>query len=148
MFAFLKSSVFLVVMCLSLALATATLAMKTTMLTAQVATMTASAGAAAVANRAAIAKAVARTKAKARIRRYIAAIPIVGMGAVGAFETQDYLEWKTDNPDGSMADYSCEVSNASAGVVDEVLQSLPDRFRLSSDLVLSYLPECEGPDDI
>ena len=145
MFGFLRNTTFLLITCATLAVSTLSLAAKTVALSGQVATMTASAATAAVANRKAIASAVARTKAKARIRRYVAAIPLVGIAAAGAFETQDYLEWQEENPERDRGDYACEVADASASVIDEVLQSLPERVRPSSDLVLSKMPECEEP---
>ncbi|MCF7698150.1 hypothetical protein [Loktanella sp. M215] len=146
MFGFFKNTAFLVVLCVSLAISTASLLAKTVMLTAEVATLSASAAGTVIANRKAIASAVVKAKAKARIRRYVAAIPLVGIAAVAAFEAQDYLEWQDENPDGSKSDYACDMAEASASVVDEVLQDLPEKIRPSNDYILSYLPDCENPD--
>ena len=107
--------------------------------------MTASAAAAAIANRKAIAAAVLRTKAKARLRRALVVVPVAGIAAAIAFEREDYLEWKQDNPDGDLEAYGCEVSAVSAEVVDDVLQDLPEQVRPSRDWLLSRLPECEKP---
>ncbi len=95
--------------------------------------MTASAAATAVAHRTALAKAVAKTKAKARLRRLIAAAPFVGLAAVGYFEEQDFQEWLLDNPEGTRAEYGCEVAALTAEVLDETLQDLPDSFRPNAD---------------
>ena len=146
MLKFFQNTAFLIVLCVSLALSTAAFATKAIMLSAEVATLSASAAASAITHRREVAKAVAKAKAKARIRRYVAAIPLIGIGAVAAFETQDYLEWSEENPNGTKADYACDTAEASAQVVDEVLQALPKRIRPSSDYVLSYLPECEMAD--
>ena len=144
-FALFKNTVFMLIMCATLAVSTAALAFKAISLTAQVATMTASATTAAIAHRKTIASTVARLKAKARLRRVMAAVPLVGIGAAGYFERQDFIEWQADNPEGTLAEYSCEVATISAEVVDEVLQELPAEIRPGRDLVLSYLDECDQP---
>ncbi|MFH1517162.1 MAG: hypothetical protein ABIH17_04685 [Pseudomonadota bacterium] len=106
--------------------------------------MTAGAAAAAIANRKAIAAAIVRTKAKARLRRALVVLPIAGIAAAVAFERQDFLEWKEENPDGDVEDYGCEVSTVSAEVIDEVLQDLPGQVRPSRDWLLSRMPDCEA----
>ena len=126
----------------ALLVSTVVLAVQAVTLTAQVATVTASASAAALSHRKELAKAIARTKAKARLRRMLVAVPVIGAGAAVAFEAQDFRDWQIDNPEGTFADYSCEVAMLSAEVVDEVLQDLPDGFRPSRDMVLNQLPEC------
>ncbi len=138
----LRNTVVLIWLCAALLFSTVALAVQAVTLTAQVATVTASASAAALSHRKDLAKAIARTKAKARLRRMLVAVPVVGAGAAVAFEAQDFRDWQVDNPDGTFADYSCEVASLSAEVVDEVLQDLPDGFRPSRDMVLNQLPEC------
>ncbi len=141
-FGFIRTTAFLVVLCVSLATTAVSMGIWAVSLTAQVTTMTASAAAAAVANRKAIAAAVLRTKAKARLRRALVVLPVAGIAAAIAFERQDYLEWKQDNPDGDLEAYGCEVSAVSAEVVDDVLQDLPGQVRPSRDWLLSQLPDC------
>ena len=138
----LRSTVVLMWLCGALAIGTLTFGVQAVLLSAQVATATANAAAAAVAHRKSLAKAVSKTKAKARLRRMLVAVPVVGTGAAVAFEAQDYQEWQTNNPDGTFADYSCEVAELSAEVVDDVLQDLPETLRPSRDMVLEQLPEC------
>lgn len=141
LFAILKNTTFLLILCGTLAVSTATLAMRT----ASLGTQLAAAGAgAALAQRKAVAAAVTTTKAKARLRRLMVAVPIAGIAAGGYFERQDYKQWQTENPQGTFGDYSCEVATVSAEVVDEVLQELPERVRPSRALILSRLPECEN----
>ena len=142
LFRLVRTTAFLVVLCVSLATTAVSLGVWAVSLTAQVTTMTASAAAAAIANRKAIAAAVLRTKAKARLRRALVVVPVAG---IVAFEREDYLEWKEDNPDGDLEAYGCEVSAVSAEVVDDVLQDLPEQVRPSRDWLLSRLPECEKP---
>lgn len=132
-------------LCGALLVSTVALGMQALTLSAQVATVTASASAAALAHRKAVAKAVSKAKAKARLRRLLVAIPVIGTGAAVAFEAQDFRDWQSDNPEGTFADYSCEVAGLSAEVVDEVLQELPNGFRPSRDMVLDQLPECRPP---
>ena len=134
----LRNTVVLMWLCGALAVSTVALGVQALTLSAQVATLTASASAAALAHR----KALAKAKAKARLRRVLVAIPVVGAGAAVAFEAQDFRDWQIDNPEGTFADYSCEVAELSAEVVDEVLQDLPDGLRPSRDMVLNQLPEC------
>jgi len=140
--AFLRTAGFLAVLCVSLATTAISMGIWAVSLTAQVTTMTASAAAAAIANRKAIAAAIVRTKAKARLRRALVVLPIAGIAAAVAFERQDYLEWKTDHPDGDVEDYGCEVGTVSAEVIDDVLQDLPETVRPSRDWLLSRVPSC------
>lgn len=143
LFALLRTTSFLVMLCVSLAATTFSLGIWAVSLTAQVATVTTSAAAAAIAHRKAIAAAVLRTKAKARLRRALVVLPVAGIAAAAVFEHQDYLEWKSDNPDGDLQDYGCEVGAVSAEVVDDVLQDLPEEVRPSRHWLLARLPECE-----
>lgn len=155
---FTRTSVFLGMLCFTLATAALSMSLWAINLTAQVATITASAASKAIAHRnamaglrtrmtlqreKAVAKAVAKTKAKARLRRSMAAIPVLGIAAVGYFEHRDYEAWKQENPESTFGAYGCEVGTSSAEVLDEVLQELPETFRLSPDMVLSRLPKCE-----
>lgn len=144
-FKLMRTTAFLAVMCVSLATTAVSLGVWAVSLTAQVTTMTASAAAAAIAHRKAIAAAVLRTKAKARLRRALVVVPVAGIAAAVAFEREDYLEWKQDNPDGDLEDYGCELSAVSAEVVDDVLQDLPEQVRPARDWLLSRLPECADP---
>jgi len=145
LFAFIRTTAFLVVLCISLATTAVSLGIWAVSLTAQVTTMTAGAAATAIAHRKAIAAAVLRTKAKARLRRALVVVPVAGLAAAIAFERQDYLEWKEDNPDGDVEAYGCEVSVVSAEVVDDVLQDLPEQVRPSRDWLLSRTADCEKP---
>ena len=135
----LKNTVFLTILCLMLAISTATLAIKTLSLGAKVAAVTAGATAA---QRQAVATAVTRTKAKARLRRMVVMVPVAGIAAAGYFEEQDYREWKEENPELGRKDYACEVSHVSAEVIDDMLQGLPEDIRPSREFLLSKLPEC------
>ena len=142
----MRTTAFVGVLMVSLATTAVSMGIWAISLTAQVTTMTASAAAAAIANRKAIAAAVLRTKAKARLRRALVVIPVAGIAAAVAFEREDYLEWKEDNPDGTLEAYGCEVSAVSAEVVDDVLQDLPETVRPSRDWMLSRMPDCDAAD--
>lgn len=144
-FRWLRSTVVLLWLCGALAVGTVVLAVQAITLSAQVATLTAGAAATAVKHRKEMAKAVSKAKAKARLRRMLVAIPFVGGGVAVAFEAQDFQDWLVDNPDGTFAEYSCEVAALSAEVVDDVLQDLPETVRPSRDMVLRQLPDCETP---
>ena len=144
-FRWLRNTVVLMWLCGALAVSTLASGVQAFTLSAQVATATASASAAALRHRKELAKAVTKAKAKARLRRILVAVPVVGTGVAVAFEAQDFHDWQLDNPEGTFADYSCEVAELSAEVVDEVLQDLPQGVRPSRDLVLRQLPECEAP---
>lgn len=135
----LKNTVFLSIMCLMLAISTATLAVKTLSLGTKVAAVAAGAAAA---QRQAVATAVTRTKAKARLRRMVVMVPVAGIAAAGYFEEQDYQEWKAQNPGLGRTDYACEVSRVSADVIDDMLQGLPEDVRPSREFLLSKLPDC------
>lgn len=106
---------------------------------AQVASLTATIAANAIASSKQTAKTVFRTKAKARLKRLIAAMPFVGIAAVGYFEEQDYKEWLLENPEGDRKQYACEVANITAEVLDEVLQDLPDNLRPNPTQLSDYL---------
>ena len=87
-------------------------------------------------------KAISKEKAKARLKRLIVAIPLLGTGAALAFEANDLKVWLGENPNKAPTDYGCEVASSSAEVMDEVLAELPEKFRPSSDLIMSKMPEC------
>ena len=55
------------------------------------------------------------------------------------------LALSIESPDKSATDYGCEVASSSAEVMDEVLTELPEKFRTSSDLIMSRMPECNKP---
>jgi hypothetical protein len=138
LFRWVRSTVIQLWLCAALAVSAVTLGVHALTLSAQVAAMSASASAAAMRHR----KEMARAKAKARLRRLVVAVPFVGGGAVLAFETQEFRAWQDTNPEGTFGDYSCEVAELSAQVVDEVLRDLPDRMRPSRDMVLNQLSDC------
>ncbi|MCG6560784.1 hypothetical protein MB818_21500 [Ruegeria sp. 1NDH52C] len=138
-----RSVVFLGWLCIALASTTIAAGVWAVQLSATVATMSANAAAAAIAHRKQLAKTVAKTKAKARLRRVVAAIPVVGVGALAFFEEQDYQEWLLQNPEGTRQQYACQISILTAEVLDEVLQELPELMRPEPEAVQTYIPECE-----
>ena len=113
-------------------------------LSLKVATMTASAASTTVRHRRQIAKAISREKAKGRLRRMMIAVPVLGSGVAVSFEAYEYYQWQEENPEGTLTDYSCEVSEITAEVMDEVLQELPELIRPSPERVSSLVPECEN----
>lgn len=143
-FKLIRRTIFLVWLCIGLASGAATLAAWAFSLSTQVATLTANAASTAIRHRKQITKAVAKAKAKGRVRRLLVAVPAVGTVAAFAFEAQDYYAWEAENPDGTAADYACEVAELSAELVDEVLQELPEMTRPSPDAVLAMMPNCEA----
>ena len=93
----------------------------------------------------------AKIKAKERLRRSIAAVPIIGAGMIVYFEEQDYRDWIQDNPQSRPSDYACEVANNSAQVIDEIVadtisfsQTLPKSVRPNPEKVKAWLevPKC------
>ncbi len=146
----LRSTAFLLVVCATLATTTLSLGIAAVSMSAQVATLTAGAAVAATTQARAVATAVAKAKAKektkektkARLKRVLVAVPVAGLAAAAAFEYADYLEWQQVHPEGTAAEYGCEVAALSAEVIDEVLQDLPEATRPPRDLVLSQLPAC------
>ncbi|MCU0832769.1 MAG: hypothetical protein MUC58_14930 [Rhizobiaceae bacterium] len=130
-------------LCITLASTTIAMGVWAATLSVKVATLTASAAATLVQHRKEMARAVMRAKAKGRVRQAAVALPVIGIAVVGAFETADYLEWKADNPDGDLNDYGCEMAAATAGVVDEVLASLPQSIRPPKDVIAGHMPACE-----
>jgi hypothetical protein len=118
-------------------------------LSSTVAVMSANAAATAIKHRKEITNVVAKTKAKARLRRYIVAIPAVGLAATAYFEKRDYEDWLDDNPGKTSGDYTCEVAHLSAEVIeeviiefDDVLTDLPSWLHPEPDTVLGWMPEC------
>lgn len=144
--ALIRTTAFLVVLCVTLATTTLSAGLAAISMSAQVATLTAGAAVAAATKAKAVATAVAKAKAKekskARLKRLLVAVPVAGIAAAAAFEYADYREWQEEHPDGTVSDYGCEVATLSAEVVDEVLQDLPEATRPPRDLLLSQLPAC------
>lgn len=161
LFRVVRSTLFLGILCVSLLVTVAGLAVHASSLAGKLALATATMAqmaldhkkamsAAASAHRADRAKAVSRTKAKARIRRWAIAgsaiVPVAGVFAAptvaGYFEVADFNDWKTDNPEGEFGEYACEAGDLSAELIDESLQELPDTIRPDADRVRSWMPEC------
>ena len=65
-------------------------------------------------------KQIVKTKGKERGKRLLAAIPVVGLLAIGWFEKEEYDEWKEDNPDGTLEQYTNEMTDASKEVASEM----------------------------
>ncbi|MDE0537258.1 MAG: hypothetical protein OXH94_00855 [Rhodospirillales bacterium] len=165
LFRIAKNTFFLGMLCVTLLVTVAGLAIHSIQLTTKL-TLAATNAAAAAANHRkamavaasahrkdkakAVAKTKAREKAKARIRRFAvagaAAVPMAGMLAgpaiAGSFEVADFNNWKTNNPEGGFADYACETGEAGAELVDEVLRELPEPMRPHPDAVREWIPQC------
>ena len=144
-FRLFRSAIFLFLLAVGLGVALLQTSLSLASATAQVATLSASAATAAALHKKQMAKAISKEKAKARLKRLIVAVPLVGTGAAIAFEGNDLKVWLEENPDKSPTDYGCGVAYASAEVMDEVLAELPEKFRPSSDLIMSRMPECNQP---
>tara|TARA_E500000075_G_scaffold90676_1_gene82099 strand:- start:124 stop:594 length:471 start_codon:yes stop_codon:yes gene_type:complete len=144
-FRLFRSAIFLFLLALGLGIALLQTSLSLASATAQVATLSANAATAAALHKKQMAKAISKEKAKARLKRLIVAVPLVGTGAAVAFEGNGLKVWIEENPGKSATDYGCEVASSSAEVMDEVLAELPERFRPSSDLIMSRMPECDKP---
>ena len=140
-----RSAIFLFLLAVGLGVTLLQTSLSLASATAQVVTLSANAATAATLHKKQMAKAISKEKAKARLKRLIVAVPLVGTGAALAFEANDLKVWREENPDKSPRDYGCGVAYASADVMDEVLAELPERFRPSSDLIMSRMPECNEP---
>ena len=140
-----RSAIFLFLLAVGLGVTLLQTSLSLASATAQVVTLPANAATAATLHKKQMAKAISKEKAKARLKRLIVAVPLVGTGAALAFEANDLKVWREENPDKSPRDYGCGVAYASADVKDEVLAELPERFRPSSDLIMSRMPECNEP---
>ncbi len=161
LFRIVKSAVFLGLLCISLAASTAFFAVKSAELGVKVASLAAEVVALKIAAQRDKTKAVAEAKAKtkarerarARVRRFAiagaAVVPVAGIFAApaiaGFFEVADFNDWKTDNPEEGFGNYACETGGANAGLVDEVLQELPESIRPRPDIVRAWMPECDVP---
>ncbi len=167
-FRIVKSTLFLGILCIMLSVTVAGLVIQSIQLTTKLTLAAANAAAAASSHRKAMAAAAsahrsdkakavaaakAREKAKARIRRFAiagaAAVPVAGSlvapAIAGSFEVADFNHWKTGNPEGGFGDFACETGAVSAGLVDGVLQELPDSIKPSADTVRSFMPQCGAP---
>ena len=81
---------------------------------------------------------ILRLKAKARLRRTVAAVPLLGVGAVVLFEEQDRREWLEANPGKTNADYACAIGGITAEIMDEFIAELPEKLQR----VRLPIPEC------
>ena len=140
-----RSAIFLFLLAVGLGVTLLQTSLSLASATAQVATLSANAATAAALHKKQMAKAISKEKTKARLKRLIVAVPLVGTGAALAFEANDLKVWLEENPDKSSTDYGCEVASSSAEVMDEVLAELPEKFRPSSDRIMSRMPVCNQP---
>ena len=81
---------------------------------------------------------ILRLKAKARLRRTVAAVPLLGVGAVVFFEEQDRREWLEANPGKTSADYACAIGEVTVEIMDEFMAELPEKLQR----VRLPIPEC------
>lgn len=65
-------------------------------------------------------KQLVKTKVKERGKRLLAAIPVVGLVTIGWFEKEEYDEWKEENPDGTLEQYTNEMTDASKEVASDM----------------------------
>lgn len=86
-----------------------------------------------------------RTKAVARLKRTLVAVPVIGIGIASYFEKKDFDEWQKDNPNGTLKEYTCEVSAISAEYLDEVLQALPQNLseNIPEKVLSNMTPKCQ-----
>ena len=144
-FRLFRSAIFLFLLAVGLGVALLQTSLSLASATAQVATLSANAATAAALHKKQMAKAISKEQAKARLKRLIVAVPLLGTGAAVAFEGNDLKVWLEENPGKSATDYGCEVASSSAEVMDEVLAELHEKFRPSSDLIMSRMPVCNQP---
>ena len=82
-------------------------------------------------------KNILKTKIKERGKRVLTAIPVVGLIAIGWFETQEYEEWKQDNPDGTPEQYANEVADlvyeVAESYYEDITQENSDTDSMESD---------------
>ncbi|WP_127115235.1 cell envelope integrity protein TolA [Shimia sediminis] len=86
-----------------------------------------------VEQKAAVSKAVAKEKARGRVRRVAVAVPMIGAVIASGFEYSDYKQWKNENPDGDIEQYTREVASVSAEVANEVIGELPEALRFDPE---------------
>lgn len=73
-------------------------------------------------------KDILKTKMKERGKRIFAAIPVAGVLAVGWFEKTEYEEWKVENPNGTIEEYTSEMKEAASEVASEVASSYCEEY--------------------
>jgi len=83
-------------------------------------------------------KNILKTKIKERGKRVLAAVPVLGLIAIGWFEKQEYEEWKQDNPDGTPEQYANEVADlvyevAESYYYEDITQEKSDRDSMESN---------------
>lgn len=69
----------------------------------------------------------------------MAAVPFAGPAAVGYLEERDCRAWLAAHPGSTSADYFCDIAEATAEVVDEMLVDLPKNLSLPE----AVYPECD-----
>ena len=79
---------------------------------------------------------IMKIKIRERGKRVLAAMPVVGLVAVGWFEKQEYDEWKQQYPHGDLQQYSQQVGRLVAEVADEyyeeIKKEIPSTYSLKN----------------
>lgn len=92
-----------------------------------------------------VAKAKARQKALARTQRLAAAVPVVGIVAIGVIEEHDYREWRVDHADLTELEarkaYALEVVQLTTEVLDEELKVVREKFPETRNVILKLLAD-------
>lgn len=70
-------------------------------------------------------KQLVRSKLKERGKRLLAAVPVVGLAALGWFEKREYEEWQLEHPHGTFDDYAREM----LAVAEEIAQDYLAQMR-------------------
>lgn len=86
-------------------------------------------------------KQLVKTKVKERGKRLLAAIPVVGLVAIGWFEKKEYDEWKEGNPGGTIERYTSEITDASKDVANEVTAEYCDDMGEYCDYIKDKISE-------
>lgn len=140
----LRSATFLLWLCAALAFSTLSATVWAVQAGSTAAVATAKMAQMAATHRKDMRRALAKSRAKARLKRGMTALPFIGLGAVGYFEEQEYRAWLKENPEGDRMAYACESAELTAEVLDEVLQSLPEKLRPGEEALGDLLPACDA----
>jgi len=139
---FIRSTVFLIWLFLSLASITVFMSIWAFQTTFKVAKLSAEITSNTIKHKKAIKNAVLRVKAKARLKRMITMLPFAGAAAGIYFEESEFQEWLLENPTGSRSEYLCEIAEITSEILDEVLKDIPQTIRPSGSLLKNITPKC------
>lgn len=76
-----------------------------------------------------VAKVKTKERAKAKVQRAVSAVPILGTAAFAIFEKIEFDNWKKENPDGTVEEYTIELGASVESVLKDEYKEYYEEYQ-------------------